>query len=134
MANVFVGFDRVWLVVSVIVAQIVWAIWYGPLFSKWFMKENGFTEESMKWWASMWVLMPLEIISTVVFFLWLWLLLQYVWVDHKREIWFLYFLWVLTTKWSDVIRGMNKTRRTWFMAAGKVAIAMVISLFLYAAL
>lgn len=134
MANVFVGFDRIWLWISVIVAQIVWAIRYGPLFSRWFMKENGFTEESMKWWTSMWVLMPLEIISSIVFFLWLWLLLQYVWADHKREIWLLYFLWVLTTKWSDVIRGMNKTRRTWFMAGGKVAITMIISLLLYAAL
>jgi hypothetical protein len=29
---------------------------------------------------------------------------------------------------------MNKTRRTWFMAGAKVAITMIISLLLYAAL
>lgn len=131
LQNILVTFPRLRLLLSVIIAQIIGALWYGPLFSSYYIRENGFTEESMKWGKSMWVLMFQEIVSTIVLFLWLGVLLQYVWMDHKWEIWLMYFFWILSTNWSMVIWWMNKTWRSRCMGAWKVLITLVISLLIY---
>lgn len=131
LQNILATFPWLRLLLSVIIAQIIGAIWYGPLFSKCYIKENGFTEESMKWGKSMRILMFQEIVSTIVLFLWLGVLLQYVWMDHKWEIWLMYFFWILSTNWSMVIWWMNKTWRSRCMGAGKVLITLAISLYIY---
>ncbi len=135
MANLFVWFPWLWLIVVTIVAQVVGAIWYGPLFSKAYGKEWGFTEKDMKAGKeSMAGLMIREVLSRLVFFLGLWLLLQYVGVDHRWTVGALYFLAALSTDRSSVIWSKGHTWRLRAMRSAKIAIDLVIALCLYVVL
>lgn len=126
----FTNFPRLWVIIITIVTQIIWFVWYWPLFGKLYQKENGFTEKDMQWWG-MATLMVWEIIATFVLFCWLALLLQYVGIDHKREIGCIYFLGVLSTHWSTVIWWKGKTWKSWAMWAGKVLVSIIVALLLY---
>ncbi|MFA7284504.1 MAG: DUF1761 family protein [Candidatus Absconditabacterales bacterium] len=132
MANLFIGFHWWWLLASVVIVQIVGAIWYGPLFSKVYGKELKLTKADMDaGQKGMAKLMVWEIASRLVFFLGLGLLLQFVGIDHKRTVGILYFAAVLSTEWSAVIWSNGNTWRLWSMRAGKVLIDLLIALLLY---
>ena len=132
MTNRFAGFPWLWLVAVIIIAQIIWFIWYGPLFSRAYQKELKVSNAQAKAAEKgMMGLMIREILSRLVFFVGLWLLLQYVGMDHKWEIGFLYFLAVLATERSAVLWSNGLTRRMFAMRAGNVLIALALALWLY---
>lgn len=132
MTNWFAGFHWWWLVALVIIAQIVGFIWYGPLFSNAYQKELKVKKADMEAGKKgMGTMMVREILSRLIYFLGLWLLLQYVGADHKWEIGFLYFWAVVATEWSAVIWSNGLTWRMFAMRAGKVLIDTVIALCLY---
>lgn len=132
MTNWFADFPWLWLVVVTILAQVVGFVWYGPLFSKTYQKELKVTDAQAKaGQKGMAGLMLREILSRLVFFFWLRLLLQYVGMDHKREIGFLYFWAVVSTERSAVLWSNGLTWRMFAMRACKVLIDLAIALYLY---
>lgn len=133
MQNLLAQYPWLRMILVTIVSQIIWFCRYSQaLFGKAYGKAIGMKQSDMELGNTkgmVWLLI-VETITRLLYFFALWLLLQYVWVDHKRLIGVLYFVGVITTIITSTIWSGHRSSLI-FITWWKLAIDLLIALALY---
>ena len=133
MQQLFIDFPWMWVIVATVFSQASGALWYSKtLFGEAYGKAIGMSmwEKENKPPKNMSTLLLVETISRFVFFGALWLLLQYIWADHRRTIGILYFMAVITTIVTSVTWSSHRPSLvciTWW----KLLLDLLVGLLIY---